>query len=139
MFMPVDQIPLMADGKPLQAAQPVALETIYKQPSALKALQLSVQVSGLGEKEIYLPLGIDKGQWSRILSGQAHFPINKYEQFMDLVGNEVLLIWLAYRRGKGLVDLEDAKDKTIRDQAAQISELNKEIETLVKYGVIKKT
>jgi hypothetical protein len=138
MFDPVDQLDLMSDGRPLRAQQPVSTAVIYRQPDALSALRLSVQVSGLDEKQIYMPLGVDKAQWSRIMSGQAHFPTNKYELFMDLVGNEILLVWLAYRRGKGLLDLEDAKDKTIRHQAGEIAKLRNEIETLIKYGVIKK-
>lgn len=116
--------------------QPITPEAIYKQPTATAAIKLSIQVSGRDEKEIYMALDIDKGQWSRIISGNAHFPQDKYEQFMELVGNDVFLIWLAYRRGKGLHDLEDAKDKTIREVRAENADLRREIETLVKYGVL---
>lgn len=139
MLTPVEsQMDLIADGKALRAEQPVSMDTIYRQPDLLAALRLSVQTSGLDEKQVYLALGLDKAQWSRILTGQAHFPTNKYEQFMDIVGNDVLLIWMAHRRGKGLHDLEDAKDKTIREQAELIKLLSGEIETLAKYGVIKR-
>jgi len=134
-----DQLGLFAESGPsLQQVEAVTADVIFKQPDMLSALKLALQVSGREEKEIYLPLGIDKAQWSRILSGHAHFPINKWTQLFDLLGNEIPLIWLAYRRGKGLHVLEDAKDKTIREQAVTISTLQQEIETLIKYGVLPK-
>lgn len=126
----------MADGQPMRAEQPVSLDVIYRQPDMLSAVRLAIQVSGIDEKQIFMPLGIAKAQWSRILSGQAHFPTNKYEQFMSLTGNEIPLIWLAFRRGKGLHDLEDAKDKIIRELQERVAEQKKEIDTLVKYGVL---
>jgi hypothetical protein len=139
MLNPVDdQLELMGGSKPLHAQQPFSEDVIYRQPDMLSALHLAVQVSGLDEKQIYLPLGLDKAQWSRILSGHAHFPTNKWEQLISLLDNEIPLIWLAHRLGKGLHNLEDAKDKTIREQGEKIAELQREIATLVKYGVISK-
>lgn len=126
----------MENSKPARAKQVISFEVIARQRDQLQAISLSIQVSGLEPKQIYKPLGIDKGTWSNIMSGQMHFPTNKYEQFMDIVGNEILLIWLAFRRGKGLHDLVDAKDKRINDLEAKIAEKDKEIETLIKYGVL---
>lgn len=134
---PVEQLELMDGGKPFRAEQPVATEVIYRQSSMLSAIRLAIQASGLEEKEVYMPLGIDKAQWSRIMSGQAHFPTNMYEHFCDLVGNEIVLVWFAFRRGKGLHDLEDAKDKRIRELEEQVADQGKEIQTLVKYGVLR--
>lgn len=132
----VEQLPLMDGDQPMRAEQPVSPDVVYRQPDMLSAIRLSIQVSGLDEKQVFLPLGIAKAQWSRILTGQAHFPTNKYEQFMSLTGNEIPLIWLAFRRGKGLHDLEDAKDKTIRELQQANDDLRREIDTLVKYGVL---
>jgi hypothetical protein len=80
----------------------VADEVVRAQPSFKAALRLAANVSGLEEKEIYIPLKIDASHWTRIMNGQAHFPDDKLEAFMDLVGNEIPLQWLAHRRGKGL-------------------------------------
>lgn len=91
MLSAVDQLLLMDGGRPLRAEQPVPPEVVYRQPDMLAAIRLAVQVSGLDEKQVFLPLGINKAQWSRILSGQAHFPENKIERFMDIVGNEIPL------------------------------------------------
>lgn len=135
----VEQLSLLTDnGKALKTPQPVSMEVICKQPNKLAAFTLAVQVSGLEPKEIFMPLGLDKATWSNTMSGKFGFPTNKEEQFFDLVGNEIPLIWLAYRRGKGLHDLEDAKDRTIRELRDKVSEQEKEITTLVKYGVLQR-
>lgn len=118
--------------------QPISDDVIRRQPTLLSVIKLSIQVSGLDEKEIYIPLGIDKATWSKILSGQFNFPTNKYEQFMDLVGNEAVLVWLNFRRGYGMVPLMDAKDKAIRELTERNAQLQAEIETLAKYGVIRR-
>ena len=134
----VEQLNLLTEnGRAIKTPQPVSMEVICKQPNKLAAFTLAAQVSGLEEKEIYMPLGLDKATWSNTMSGKFSFPTNKEEQFFDLVGNEIPLIWLAYRRGKGLHDLEDAKDRTIRELREKVQEQEREITTLVKYGVLK--
>lgn len=87
----------------LSRPKPVAEEVIFAQQSFTAAIKLAANVSGLDEKQIYRDLAIDAGHWTRILNGDAHFPVDKLCEFMDLVGNEIPLQWLAHRRGKGLV------------------------------------
>jgi len=123
-------------GMKTRRQQPITDELIRKQRSKLAAFRLAVQVSGLDEKEIYLPLGVDKATWSKILSGLFNFPTNKEGQFYDLVGNEIPLTWAAYDRGYALVPLQDEKDRRIADLEQANAELKREIQTLVKYGVI---
>lgn len=94
--------------------QPVSDEVIRLQPSKLAAIKLSIQVSGREEKEIYMALNIDKATWSKIMSGLLNFPTNAEEQFMEVVGNEIILRWMNFRRGYRMVPEEDAKEKTIR-------------------------
>ena len=100
--MPVDE----AQGElPLTRApktQPVAEEVIHACKTFLDALNLQVNVSGLDEKEIYIPLGILASHWSRMRKGEVHFPLNKLDELSDLCGNEITLTWWAWRRGKGL-------------------------------------
>jgi hypothetical protein len=47
---------------------PVADEVIFAQPTMTAAIRLAANVSGLEEKEIYLPLKIDASHWTRILN-----------------------------------------------------------------------
>lgn len=93
---------------------PVSPEVVQAQPSFRAALRLAANASGLEEKEIYVPLKIDPGHWTRIMNGDANFPDDKLEQFMDLVENEIPLEWLAFRRGKGLVMLESEAARQLR-------------------------
>ena len=119
-------------------AQPISDEIVRMQPDFLSAIKLAIQVSGLEHKQIYGDLGIDKATWSKILDGQLNFPTNKYELLMDLIGNEIPLVWLAHKRGYGLVPRRDAKDRKIAELEAKNSQLEREIETLVKYNVIQR-
>lgn len=94
--------------------EPVSLEVICARRSFSAALSLAVNVSGLEEKEVYLPLKIDAGHWTRIMKGDAHFPVDKLNDFCDLVGNEIPLIWWAHSRGKGIHLLESEATRQLR-------------------------
>lgn len=100
----------------------VPVDLIYKQPSFGKAIALCVQVSGLDDKEVYLPLDIDAGHWSRIMKGDAHFPVNKLGDLMDICGNEAPLIWWAHSRGYGLIVLKSEAEKRADDLERQLLE-----------------
>jgi hypothetical protein len=96
-------------------------------------MKLSMQVSVREEKAIKSDLEIDPGQWTRIFSGLAHFPHNKLPDFMDSTGNNVLLEWLAHRRGYGLVMLEDEKDRQIRELQSQLDRERLEREAVQRF------
>lgn len=95
----------------------IPLDLVLKQPTLSAAIALCVQASGLEEKEVYLPLEIDAGHWTRITKGDAHFPVNKLNGLMDLCGNEAPLMWLANSRGYGLVILKTEAER--RAEAAE--------------------
>lgn len=106
----------------------VSLDVILKRKDLLAAINLMIDVSGVDDKELYLALGIDAGHWSNIRKGKAghHFPTNKLETAMDLCGNEIPLIWLAHRRGKGLHMLETEAQRLLRAANERAAELEKE-------------
>jgi hypothetical protein len=111
------ELPLTRNPRP----QPVAEEVIFAQPTFTAAIRLAANVSGLEEKEIYVPLKIDASHWTRILNGQAHFPPDKLDQFCNLIGNDIPLVWWAHRRGKGLHMLETEAERQLQvEQAARI-------------------
>lgn len=108
--------------------QPIAEEVVFRQPTFTAAIKLAANASGLEEKQIYRELDIDAGHWTRILNGEAHFPVNKLCEFMDLVGNEIPLQWLAHQRGKGLVLLLSEAERLLiaeRDRAERAEAENK--------------
>jgi hypothetical protein len=100
----------------------IPLELVIKQPTMAGAIALCVQVSGLEEKEVYLALGIDAGHWTRIMKGDAHFPINKLNDLMNLCGNESPLIWLTHSRGYGLVMLKSEAERRAEALEKQLAE-----------------
>lgn len=97
----------------------VSAEVVRAQPSFRAAIRIAANASGLEEKEIYVTLKIDAGYWTRIMNGDANFPDDKIEQFMDLVGNEIPLEWLAFRRGKGLHMLQSEAEKQLLAERAR--------------------
>lgn len=105
---------------------PVSPEVVRAQPSFRAAIRLAANASGLEEKEIYVPLKIDAGHWTRMMNGDANFPDDKLEQFMDIVENEIPLEWLAFRRGKGLVMLEGEAERQLRHERERNERLSNE-------------
>lgn len=120
--------PMHPISLPLVPAVP--FEVVTAQRSMLAAVLTCISVSGRDTKAIYLDLEIDKGHWSRIMDGKAHFPIDKLEQLMDLCGNDIPLQWLAWRRGKGLHLLESEQQRLMRQKDEEIAELRKKNEWL---------
>lgn len=115
-------------------------ELLVRQPNLTAAVNLCINASGLEDKEIYLPLHIDPGHWTRIRQGKgnAHFPLNKLQQLQQLCGNDIPLRWQNLRQGYRAVPLDDAKDARIRQLEHDKAQLQNEITTLMKYGVIQK-
>lgn len=94
--------------------QSVDLALVRRQPSLTAAIKLAATLSGLNEKKLCAGLRLDPAQWSRIKNGEAHFPQDRLELFMDLVQNEVPLLWLADRRGYALEPLETELERRLR-------------------------
>lgn len=99
----------------------VSLASIARKRDFLGAINYCIEVSGLDDKEIALALGIDAGHFSNIRKGKSgcNFPINKLDDLMTLCGNEIPLIWLSWKRGKGLVLLETEAQKQLRAAVAR--------------------
>lgn len=110
--------------------QDVDIEVIRRQPTMTAAIKLCISLSGFpSDKAVYMELGIDKGHWTRIMKGEAHFPQEKYEALMDLCGNEVPLIWLADRRGYELNPLQSKLEKELAEERAEREALETKLET----------
>jgi hypothetical protein len=74
------------------------LDDVRALKSESDAIRLSVRCSGYETKEIPLLFGIDGGQWSNILNGKKHFPHERRNEFMDFLGNEILLMYACESR-----------------------------------------
>lgn len=122
----VDQPELALARKPDSVEVPMSL--VVKQPSFAGAIALCVQLSGLEEKEVYLSLEIDAGHWTRIMKGDAHFPVNKLNTLMDLCGNEAPLMWLSNSRGYALVLLKSEAERRAEQAERRADEAEKKLE-----------
>lgn len=106
------QIPMVTPGERID----VDAALVHRQSSMLAAIQLCLQAAGIADKEAHLALGIDAGHWSRILRGDAHFPLHLLGPLMDLAGNEAPLEWLANSRGYELRPLETELERQVREE-----------------------
>lgn len=123
----VDHPELPLARKPENTGVPVDL--VLRQSTLSGSIALCVQVSGLEDKEVYLSLGIDAGHWTRIMKGDAHFPVNKLGDLMDLCGNEAPLFWLTHNRGYDTGSLrkrETETEKLLRLAHERIARLEQE-------------
>ena len=102
-------------------------EMIRKCFSFKEALKLSKTFSGLDDKQFCHRLDIDPGQWSRIWSGQAHFPEEKLMQFIELSGNIIPLRWLALIFGFELKPLKSELELELERERNEKEELQKKL------------
>jgi hypothetical protein len=98
----LNQLDLLDKRRPQPAiVDPLAmLSTITRRPTLLRAMHLAVEVSGLEDKQIYEAIDIDASHWTRIKNGTASMPLDEcFLNFLNVVGNEIPLVWLAEKRG----------------------------------------
>ena len=101
------------------------LELVGKCKNGMDAIRLCIQLSGLAYETICDRLGIDKGHWTRILQGRAHFPTAKRVDLMRLCGNFAPLQFEASECGFELQ--EKAKDQRIRELEAELVRLKEAV------------
>jgi len=108
----------------------VPIDLVHAQKSAEAALSLAVPASGLDDKEIYLPLAIDAGHWSRIKKGEAGFPPNKTHEFCKIVGNTIYPEWIAYQVGCQLVMIRSEAERRAMEAEARATKAEDQVEML---------
>lgn len=95
------------------------IEVVRRQRSAAAAFALACTSSGLEDKEIYGPLGIDAGYFSRIKSGAATLQADLIEPFCLVVNNRIYPEWLAYQVGCTLVQIKSEAERRL-EQALEL-------------------
>lgn len=102
--------------------KPIAVDDslIHQCDTMLDAILLCVNMSRFTHTRVRDMLGIDKGHWSRILSGQANFPTNKLHQLVQVCRNLAPLQWFSHATGVPLVidKREQRKAELLRELAA---------------------
>jgi hypothetical protein len=81
--------------------EPVMVETalLTHCKNRLDAIRLCVQLSNYSNEVVCENLGIDKGHFSRIMQGKAHFPDSKSVDLMMLCGNYAPMQYEVMRTG----------------------------------------
>jgi plasmid maintenance system antidote protein VapI len=122
----------VAQGQP-SAQRPLPILAVQPKPSKiddallrtcssfLEAIHLCIHLSRLPHYAIAERLGVDRGHWTRMMQGQAHFPTNKLTALMDYCGNYAPMQWLAAQTGFEL--FEDAKQKRKEELRRELEQL----------------
>ena len=87
----------------------------------LDAIHLCVHLSRLPHYSIAERLGIDRGHWTRMMQGQAHFPTRKLNHLMQICGNYAPMQFMAKETGFEL--FEDAKTKRKEELRMELAQL----------------
>jgi hypothetical protein len=113
---------------------PVPIEMVRAQKNAGAAFSLACNVSGLEDKEIYLPLSIDAGYFSNIKKGKATLQADLITSFCDLVGNRIYPEWMAWSVGCTLVQIQSESERLLqaeRVKGAKLAEENRLMKQLL--------
>lgn len=89
---------------PLRVTPMAIDDSIITRPSSiLKAFTLAADLAGLEDKQAADAAGMDAATWSRFKSGQVGMKPDYMDRYFDVIGNELPLHHMAYRRGYQLV------------------------------------
>jgi len=101
-----------------------SLDDVRRLTSKSDAFEFSLRCSGYQNKEIPDVFKMDLGQWSCITGGTKHFPHDRENEFMNVMGNEIPLIYAVEARGydfstlrKHQTDTERENDQLRRENA----------------------
>lgn len=108
----------------------VPMELIRAKRSKGAAFTLACDASGLDEKEIFMPLRMDKAQFSRIKSGTANLDCDQLAEFCRVVGNRIYADWLAWKVGCVLKEIESETQRQLRVAQEQIAKQEAELQLL---------
>lgn len=106
-----------------EARKPVPVDDILIRQceTLLDAIHLCIHLSRKKHYALCDELGIDRGHWTRIMQGQAHFPTNKMTELMNRCANYAPLQWLSNAMGVPVA---------IDEKARRRAELMRELELL---------
>lgn len=102
------QLPLLGVVSKATLAEPALVSRCQDEH---EAVLLCIHLSKLPHEYLAKALGIDKGHWSRIVQGRAHFPTKKRIQLMRLCGNYAPIQYEAATIGFKLFADETAQEE----------------------------
>lgn len=105
-----------------QIALPVEVrpDEIARKKTLGKAIEFCAELGGHAlDKTLQTELGVDKAQFSRWQSGQEGIVWPKFENLMDICGNDAPLLWMLHQRGYDLHSLRKLQSETERQLEAE--------------------
>jgi hypothetical protein len=104
----------------------VSADEIARKRTFGDAIGLCAEVAGYDlEKQASAEIAMDKGQWSRIQSGQEGIKWSKLEKFLDAMGNDIPLLWMLHQRGYDVHSLrrrENELERQLRETKEQLAQ-----------------
>jgi len=114
---------------------PELIRSIRRRPTFLAAWNYAQDFAVLEDKQVYVDLGIDASHYSKIRSGKASPPGDeRFDCYLDLVRNEIPLIWWVEKRGYDFLSLRkhrDDKDRRIAELEQRLADQDRAIRLLV--------
>lgn len=92
-----------------------------------QAILFSIQRAGRTQTIIGEEMGLKKSHWSGIVNGTKNMSWAVKDRFMDLVGNDILLQWYAYKRGYTLKRREPSETEMLKQRLAEVERENEEL------------
>jgi hypothetical protein len=84
----------------VEPVTPELIQSIRRRSTFLGAWNFAQDFAALEDKQCYQPLQIDSSHWTKIRKGHASPPGDqRFSQYLDVVQNEIPLIWWAESRG----------------------------------------
>lgn len=102
----------------IEPVTPSLIARINRLPTFLHAWNYAQQISCLEDKTVYTKLQIDASHWTKIGKGNASPPADeRFIQYLDVVQNEIPLIWWAEKRGYDWLSIRQHQSDTERELA----------------------
>lgn len=119
---------LLGNVKREQEILPERMEYLFRDiKTPAQAIVFAIHYAGRNQTVVGEELGLTRSHWSGIVNGNKNMSFKLKKQFMDLIGNDLLLQWEAWNRGYRLVK----REPTEQDRVAEENErLKREIEQL---------
>ena len=104
-------------------------------PTLLRAWNHAWEVTGLEQKEVYMPVGIDGSHWAKIKNNDAGIPADdRFTRFQQRVRNNVLLIWHCESQGFDALSLRKHYSTDADRRVAELEEENAALRRIVSRG-----
>lgn len=125
------ELPTLRSVAPVSQAAEVdaiaLLPTIRRLPTLHHSIELARELCLLPDKQIYDPVGIDQGAFSRMRSGSAWYPQDeRWPKILNTMRTEIPVIWQVESLGYDWTSLRKHKS----DLEAQLEDANKRIREL---------